>query len=38
MNSTTGQTLQGQIDQLHVLTAHVAGPNCAYDLTLSRMH
>jgi hypothetical protein len=28
MNSSTGHTFQGQIDQMHVLRAHVAGPAC----------
>jgi hypothetical protein len=37
MNSSTGQTLQGQIDQTRMLRAHVAGPNCAYDVTLISM-
>jgi hypothetical protein len=35
MNSNAGQTLQGQIDQMRVLRAHVAGPNCAYDVTFN---
>jgi hypothetical protein len=35
MNSSTGQTFQGQFDQMHVLRAHVVGPNCTYDLTLT---
>jgi hypothetical protein len=37
MNTASGQTLRGQIDSHFVLTAHVAGPNCAYDMTWSRV-
>jgi hypothetical protein len=36
MSSGTGQTFQGQIDPQFVLRAHVAGPNCAYDIVLNR--
>jgi hypothetical protein len=32
MNSDTGQTFLGQIDQQRVLRAHVAGSACAYDV------
>jgi hypothetical protein len=37
MNSSTGQTFQGQIDPARVLRAHVAGSSCAYDVTLNSM-
>jgi hypothetical protein len=36
MSSGSGQTFQGQIDSQFVLRAHVAGPNCAYDIILNR--
>jgi hypothetical protein len=29
--------VQGQIDQQHVLRAHVAGPACAYDVAFNPM-
>jgi hypothetical protein len=37
MNSNTGQTFQGQIDQTRVLRGHAAGPNCAYDVSFVPM-
>jgi hypothetical protein len=37
MNSGAGQTFQDQIDQQHVLRAHVAGPACAYDVAFNPM-
>jgi hypothetical protein len=38
MNSSTGQTFQGQVDpSAHALRAHVAGPNCAYDVAWARI-
>jgi hypothetical protein len=37
MNSSTGQTFQGQIDQTRVLRAHVAGPARAYDVAFNPM-
>ena len=37
MNAASGQTFQGQIDPHFVLTARVAGPNCTYDVTWSRV-
>ena len=37
MDSGTGQTFQGQITPQFVLNAHVAGPNCAYNITLNRV-
>ena len=37
MNTASGQTLQGQIDPHFVLTARLAGPNCTYDVTWSRV-
>jgi hypothetical protein len=37
MSSTTGQTFQGQIDPQFVLRSHVTGPNCAYDVTWTRV-
>jgi len=37
MPSSFGQTFQGQIDPQFVLRGRVAGPNCAYDMTWSRL-
>ena len=37
MNSSTGQTFQGQIDQTRVLRARVSGSACAYDVAFSPM-
>jgi hypothetical protein len=37
MTSGLGQGFQGQIDPQFVLRGRVAGPNCAYDMTWSRI-
>ena len=37
MTSGFGQTFQGQIDPQFVLRARITGPNCAYDMTWSRV-
>jgi len=37
MTSGFGQTFQGQIDPQFVIRARVTGPNCAYDMTWSRV-
>ena len=37
MNSGTGQTFQGRIQPVRLLSAHVAGPTCAYDVSFTPM-
>ena len=37
MTSGFGQTFQGQIDSQFGMRARVTGPNCAYDMTWSRV-